>query len=435
MRRLLSVLLVGLTLTASVGVSEASAPGLWSSPTLLASNTGPSLPASAVQSENGQSVAAWASGTGVFTAIAGTDRRFGAPLPLTDHSIGNDQSQILAMDRRGDAIVMWERDKCDTPQSCPMVGSLFASYRPAHGQFGPIHMIAADAGRAVVGIDGHGNATIAWDQSDGDGHDALDVIGRQADGRYGPEQTIATGMVGLGGLAVNAGGQAVISWASGSPTAAAVLAATRPAGGRFGTTVTVVSTKDGGGREPGAAIDARGVATISWEGPYDGAASGMPFKHVEVSSFAVGASQAGPIQVLEAPGTGRLGDDGPLLYENAHGDALVAWQNATNQVVVARRRAGRRFAPAEAVGDSYAGGSLAAGIGAAGQAIVSWDSLAAPVQAVIADSAGRGFGRPSNVAPRRQTSAVPAVAIDGSRATAVWWDIGSAHKLQYATIG
>lgn len=197
------VVLVAMVLA---GVSKASSPGAWSPPAVLAAHVGRSLPKVAVQTEAGQTVAAWAGSTGVFVAVAGADRGFGAPQRLTSHAISNDFVRILAVDRRGDTIVIWQQQYSGNPSP----GTLFVSYRPAHGSFGAVRRIASDVGGADVGIDAGGNATIAWDQLGRHGTDSIDVIERRSDGSYGAVQAIAQGLVGLSAVAVNASDDAAI---------------------------------------------------------------------------------------------------------------------------------------------------------------------------------------------------------------------------------
>jgi hypothetical protein len=109
---------------------------------------------------------------------------------LSRFSISNDQAQLLAMDRRGDAIVLWQQEYSGNPSP----GSVFASYRPAGGSFGPVARVARDVGGAAVALDAHGDATIAWDQLGRRGNaETIDVVERRADGRYGRVQRVARG--------------------------------------------------------------------------------------------------------------------------------------------------------------------------------------------------------------------------------------------------
>jgi hypothetical protein len=427
-RSILAFGLAGWLLLAGTG--QAASERGWSAPRVLDPNVA-AVRASAVQTAAGQTVAAWAGTTGVFAAVARGDRRFDTPVRLSRDSISDDQAQLLATDRRGDAIVVWQHEYSGNPSP----GSLFASYRPAGGSFGPVARVARDTGAAAVAMDGRGDATIAWEQLRGHSRpEAIDVVERRANGRYGRVQQVVRGPVALGGLAVNASDQAVLVWQSGQLPPGALLAAARPAGGTFGPSVQLVSSGVGA-IEPQVGLDDAGAARVVWEGPYDGAGSGTPFTNVEAMSLRVGGLEPGAIQPVLTPGLGQLGDPGPLLSVDPHGDALVVWQNLTRdgntvKIVVARSRAGHPFTVGHAVGTSYPGGNFDATIGPNGDAIVSWESLTQPIHTVIARTISAPFGPATAVGSPREDSAAPAVTIDsGEHATVVWWDLGPARPL------
>lgn len=410
--------------------SEAAARSVWSPPATLSGDTGQTS-FSAVQTGAGQAVAAWAGSAGVFAAMAGADRRFGKPQRLTRHSIANDFASLLAMDRRGDALVMWQQQYSGNPSP----GSLWVSYRRADQRFGHVRRIATNVGYGEMAIDAQGNTTIAWQQLGRGDSAQVDVVERKADGRYGAIQVIADHSLGLAGLAVNGSGQAVMLLQTNH---GGLLAATRPANGRFGTPIEIVSSKLQAS-SPAVTIDNSGVATIAWDGPFDpGASNDLPYAHLEVTTLGARATAPAPVQIVREPGLGAI-NTGPILAEDPRGDAILVWQTATSDdsvkpyVVVARRVAGHQFKNARRVAISYEGGNLDAAIGPTGAAIVSWDSLTLPVSAVIAASPTQGFARASAVAPSRENSAAPSAAIGSSRqATLVWWDL-STGVLQYAT--
>jgi hypothetical protein len=306
----------------TVAASGDAVARVWSAPRVLAANVGPALPMSAVQAAGGQTVAAWAGSTGVFAAVARGDGGFGVAVRLSPASISNDGAQLLAMDRRGDAIVVWQHENSGNPSP----GSLFISYRPSGGEFGRVVRVARDMGTAAVALDARGDATIAWDQFRRDsGSEAIDVVGRRADGRYGRVQQVA-----LGGLAVNTRGQALLVWQSGGLTSAVLLAATRPARGTFGPAVQLVSGRNGT-EAPQVGLSNTGTARVVWEGPFDGAGTGTLFSHIEAMSLRVGARIPGAVQSVPTPRLGQLGDGGPLLKVDPRGDAIVVWQNTRSR--------------------------------------------------------------------------------------------------------
>lgn len=419
----------------------ASARGLetsdWSRPRVLAANVGNSVAALGGEVGSSQAVVAWASGRGVFAAVAGVGGRFGAPQRLGGGVI-NDLAQVLSADGRGDALVLWQRPYHDDPHH-GLQGSLFASYRPAGKRFGEARLIARNALEGLVALDGRGDAVIAWDQVSGrGGRGTIDVVDRHSDGQYGPIGVIASGMVKLTGLAVDPVGQAVMVWLSGAFPTTGVEAATRQPRSDFGAPVSIVPATVGA--EWGAAgIDDSGRAQIAWDGPFDGAPAGDPYRHVQVTALSVGAAAPGETQTLLTPALGRV-DNPPDIEVDGAGDAVVAWPNTTRdgrteKIVVARSAHGGPFAPPVAIGSSYFGGSFDSAIGPDGHAAIAWDSLTAPARAAIAAGPTSPFGRAARLTNNRR-SASPTVAI-GPRGgvLGIWWDLSPRSELRYAATG
>jgi hypothetical protein len=219
---------VGLLL---IGVGRAAVQSSrWSAPELLAARTGNLLAPVGVGTS--QAIVAWASSRGVFAAVAGSAGRFGPPQRLAAGGLPFDLAQpLLATDARGDAIVIWERPYSATispADPLPGQGSLYASYRPAGGTFEAAHLIARDAKRAIVAMDRHGNALVAWGQTHGQGAQSIDVVQRSSNGSYGPVAVLATDAVFFSGVAMDPAGDAVVVWESApaSPRPVGIEAAT-----------------------------------------------------------------------------------------------------------------------------------------------------------------------------------------------------------------
>ena len=386
-----------------------------------------------------QTVAAWASGRGVFAAVAGVNGRFGSPQRLSGIGVGDDSAQILAGDARGDALVLWKRSHPDI-LGHGLAGPLFAAYKRAGGRFAPARRIAGNALSGLVALDARGNAVIAWDQSIvRRRRAAIDVVDRDADGRYGPVSVIASGAVSLRGLAVDPAGQAVVVWDSGAFPATGIQAATRQPSGQFSAPVSIVPSTVGASSAGGVAIDHAGRALIAWDGRYDGASSGLGHPHVHVTPLAVGATAPGATQTLATPTLGQVDSD-PQINVDGAGDSVVAWQNTTRdgrteKIVVARSTRGHPFAQPIAIGTSYFGGSFDSTIGPDGQAAIAWDSLTRPVRAVIAASPTSAFGHAAEMTNRRD-SAEPALAVGPrDRVLGIWWDLSTPSYLRYARTG
>lgn len=432
------LLCAGLLALFMAGVVSASglAASRWSTPRVLAANAGRAVRAVGVDVGSSHAVVAWASDRGVFAAVAGVNGRFGVPQRLSRVGVGNDTAQVLAADARGDAIVLWQRPYHDDPYH-GLAGSLFAAHRRAGERFGAARRLARNALSGLVALDRRGNAVIAWDQLSGRGdRSTIDVVDRHADGRYGPIDVIARGRVTLSGLAVDPAGQVVVVWASGAFPDTGVQAATRQPGGQFGAPVTIAPATPGALAGP-VGIDDAGEAVIAWDGPYDGSPTGDPYRHVQVTPLTVGATSPGASQTLLAPALGQI-DSLPQINVDGAGDALVAWQANTrdrrsDKLVVARSARGLPFADPITIGASCFGCNFDSAIGPHGQAIIAWDSLTAPVRAAIAMGPATPFG-PAASLTRKSDSAAPAVAIgSGGHAIGIWWELSTPSYLRYAS--
>ena len=422
------------------GIASAGVPAAprWSRPRVLKADVGRAVSDLGVDVGSSQTVAAWASGRGVFAAVAGVNGRFGVPQRLSGIGVGDDTAQVLAADARGDALVLWQRSH-PRIRGGGVAGPLFAAYRRAGERFGRARRIARDALDGLVALDGRGNAVIAWDQRTGPGRrGTIDVVDRYADGRYGPVRVIASGGVLLSGLAVDPAGQAVVVWESGAFPAVGIQAATCQPGGHFSAPVSIVSTSVGG-ETPAAGIDDAGQAFIAWDGPFDDASMGEPYRHVKVTRLTVGATAPGATQTLLTPTLGRL-DGPPQISVDGAGDSVVAWQNTTRdggteKIVVARSTRGHPFTQPIAIATSYFGGNFDSTIGPDGQAAIAWDSLTRPVRAVIAASPTSPFGHAAEMTTRRD-SAEPALAVGPRRRVlGIWWDLSTPSYLRYARTG
>jgi hypothetical protein len=383
----------------------------------------------AVEVGSSQSVAAWASTRGVFAAVAGSTGSFGNPERLGASGLPVDLAQpLLATDGRGDAIVIWERpySRTITPTSS-FTGSLYAAYRPAGGVFGAAELIARNARRAVVGMDGRGDATIAWAQSSGQrGVESIDVTERGSSEGPGAVRVLATGGVFLDGIAENHAGDAVVVWGS----TAGIEAATREGDGQFGSPVPIVSAA-AAATSGSVGIDAAGRVLVAWQGSSS--------RSVRVTALQIGAAVAGPVQTLRPAAPGWV-DGPPLIDVDAAGDAIVVWQNTADtgtveKLVAARSAAGRPFGTGVTIAtDSGNSFYPVVAIGPRGQAIVAWESSTARVQAALAYNTRSPFGHAVAVAPAGEDSAAAAVGIGThAHAITIWMDLRK-DRLQYATV-
>jgi hypothetical protein len=410
-----------------VGSSVAVA-GVWSAPVVLQPNV--NVAASAVDSAGGQTVAAWEGNTGVWTAVSEPVGGF-FEQRLSSAKVANVSSRLLVVDSRGDAVVAWETRALPSPtgQGLPP-GTLWVAYRPAGERFGRPRRLARFTEGADLGIDRRGVVTIVWDQAGVHGRrPGLSVVERLRNGRYGRARRVVAGSVLGFSLAMNGRDDAALVWEQGTLDSSALLCATRRRGREFGRAVDLVGAGQGAGPFD-VGIDSAGRATVAWEGPYDGAGAGSPFRSVNTVTVDVGAQRPGSVQRLRSPGGGQLGDGGVRVVVDPRGDATAVWDTAARGartgpgIVVARRRPGHRFAAGRKVGTGDTGGGFDAAIASTGALLVAWQSNY-EIRATFANGPRDPLGQPSQVSPPQNAAADPTVALNShGQSLVLWQDLG-----------
>ncbi|MGI8713513.1 MAG: hypothetical protein ACR2NR_10085 [Solirubrobacteraceae bacterium] len=376
---------------------------------------------------NGTAVTAWTGPAGIDAAVAPPGKPFATPQRLSSHSVGgNEVSNLLAVDGRGDAIVAWIQPN----RRQPSPGRLYVSYRPVGRAFGADHLIARNAAAVDVEIGAAGDATLVWQNADRP--QGIAEVTRSAAGRFGRVQRLAGASGSHPALAVNARGDAVATWESGTQPRTAVQYATRRAGAAFARPITLVSAKQGGA-QPAVGLDNAGTALVAWEGEFDSDGSGVPYDVIDTASAQAGSSRHGPILRLPTPGRGGLWDLGavPDVNVDPGGDAVVVWEtyNRSNGgrdgVEMARGRVGRALGMPQTVHFGTLNNGANSAIGPNGDAVVAWDDLFGPDGARIASGPQRPLGPVLAVSSPAEESDLPVVAVNRTGgAIAVWQDLG-----------
>jgi hypothetical protein len=227
---------------------------------------------------------------------------------------GNDSHPRMAMNARGDALVAWERDAA---RGCVVE----AAFRPANGRWGDPRVLSdrhasCSAGQHVA-IDGRGDAVVVWLAQRGNTQ-LVESASRSANGRWTIRRILAEAplideTVDVG---IDTRGDAMVVWHEEALNdgRSAIWARIRPAGRSWGTARTIPGAHGG---SPSLAIDARGDALVTWQEK----------RRIEAAARPAGGSWQKPytVSVHEHAGSG-VGDDG-LAALDARGDALVTWQN------------------------------------------------------------------------------------------------------------
>ena len=156
----------------------------------------------------------------------------------------------IAVDRAGGALVIWQEAFPAARHDAPRV---LASYRPPGGRFGRPRAISpgrAAATRPRVALDGAGNATVVWEVDElrsnlGQAVGSVVAAVRPAGGRFGAPQRLSarSQRAARPDIAVDEAGNAVVVWQRRveppggyrfTPAAYEVQAAVRSGRGRFG---------------------------------------------------------------------------------------------------------------------------------------------------------------------------------------------------------
>jgi len=278
----------------------------------------------------------------------------------------------VALDGRGRALVVWRgfRDAAETSA----VG-LEVAARARSGSWGKPHILCAC--RVTLDFDlamnASGHALVVWTPQRG----GLWVAARSPQGRWAaPHQISELGGYFMTKLALNAGGTAVVSWVAGDKLEVAV----RPAHGRFGPTQTIGNFPYWGytlGLAPS------GEAVVMWAD--DDCC-------LYASARSPGAPTFGREQALSG-GPNLAGSKVlPAIGFDRRGNAIALWTRATNgrlYVHAAQRPAGGSFDSGSDIGvigdDCYkhicCPGDPAVAVGAEGNAIAVWGARLNPLDA------------------------------------------------------
>jgi hypothetical protein len=332
---------------------------------------------------------------------------------------------LLAVDRRGDAIIVWAIDNA-TKRS-----GLWAVYRRAGRSFGAPQRISENGVGADFGLDGYGQATFVWEQPGSSGQpEKLEARNRAASGRLSRVQVLDTGVRSEApSIAVNARGDAVACWVSGTFLTGELRCSTRKHGDLFAAPVTI--TAPVGADAPSVALDGAGRALIGWAATYTGVAAGYPFASVDVTTLGVGATRAGPVQIIPAPRPGALVETGPSVTVDPRGDALLVWGTYTRSqagsgiIHIAGGKVGGPLRTEATERTDEGAQSANAALDLSGQAVIGWTNLSGPDRITSRPKVTDSFGAPEAIGVGNHDAGTPAVAIDANgNVIALWPDLG-----------
>jgi hypothetical protein len=271
-------------------------------------------------------------------------------------------SPQVAMNARGDALVVWERSN-----------QIEMRARSAGGTFGPVQVVGG--GRVpLVAIASNGDALIVWHVIDTSYR--IFARSRSASGALGPIQTVAADRSDQAHLAMNARGDFVIAWgyrASYPVSQTLIQARAGSVSGMLGPvrTLTPALPNSGSGASsagnPQVAIDADGDSIVVWDR-----------WHVPVGANLVQArarSKTGALSAIQtlSPLTGSANDQRVAM--NALGNAVVVWHYfgpSTISLQMRARTAAGVLSPIQVF--SPVGGEPQVAVSGSGRALALWDA-------------------------------------------------------------
>jgi PKD domain len=311
-------------------VEAASRPagsGAWQASVPLSSATAiMPLPQVAVDAR-GDAVAVWESyiaGEPVVEAATRTGfaGAWQAPVELSSPGVVGLRPD-LAVDARGDAVVVWQRGP----------GLVEAASRPAGGSWQTPAILtksAEDLHSAEVGIDASGEATAVWEEQVG-AEVRIDAASRPAGGAWQTPVTLSAAGENANEprVAVNARGDAVAVWERPSGEELIEAATKSASSPTWGGPAPLTKPETGKG-EPGnqqVTIDGQGEIVAVW-GRFNGT-----HETIEATEGHVSSSVWQVPVALSPPGTNH--EEHPAVAVNEQGNAVVVWErsNGTNEIV------------------------------------------------------------------------------------------------------
>jgi hypothetical protein len=266
---------------------------------------------------DGDAVAVWYQATSgsyyvIDAAVRPAGGRWGTPQNLSAPG-ANADSQQVAVDPAGNAIVVWQRYS-PTP-------TVQAAVRPAGGTWSAPQDLSAPGGDAEgpqVAFDPAGNAVAVWERFNGTNF-IIQAAERPAGGGWSlPQDVSAPGQETANPqIALDPAGNAVAVWESNEGANVGVQTAVRPPGGAWSAPQNL-SAPGEDAREPEVAFDGLGNATAIWTG-----SNGAHYV-IQAAERPFGGGW-GSAEDLSAAGHSA---DVPQLALDPVGDAIAVWRRS-----------------------------------------------------------------------------------------------------------
>jgi hypothetical protein len=364
----------------------------------------------ATSADSGVTVAVWSQTVGGHNVVHAATRSPGgawsAPLPLSgaDHDATDPQ---VGLDAAGGGIVSWIDGVSPFTQRYATRSAAGAWSAPADVPEGPTEGNLGDAYELAVGRGGH--AVWAWEMYDTAlSRRVIEASYRPAGGGFGTPQVMSAASVDTWDpqVAVNATGVATVSWRESPIGGSELHSRTREAGGAWSAIQAI--SDDFVNQHQDIVVDAAGTTTAVWaqvEPPQP--------SRILYATRPAGGDWDAP-QLVAPPGDGLAE---PSLAIDASGRmtvAFVVW-GATDEIGARTRAPGGAWTDhglVSALPAGAEGASPTVVMDDAGQAVVAWRAIGSPDLAQLRALDSQG--------PLPAGLAIPAMATVGQPATFAW---------------
>jgi len=368
----LIALCVGVLLTAAPAVAASS----WLPPFPLTAE-GTEEPAVAVAvAPDGTTVAAWARLSGGGLVVEAARRRpggtFGPVLPL-----GAGRMPQVGIDGAGNATVAWEAATAPVGVAAARLPAAAAAFEATQTLSSP----GVRASRPAIGVGSGGTAVVLFEEGPNGAIALRAAIRDAAGGSFGGAQTVSdlttalspAGTSAAAAVGVAPDGRAVAVWSIQDGSGRyRVQTNERPAGLAFAATGTPRSDPgaNAAATEPAVAMDAAGRAVAAWTEDADVTAPGPPAVKAMATPFGAAGTAATAASPAISPDLAAL-PGGSVVGTWVHGDDGSRRVQAALAPAGSAAFAGPAFLSPAAPGTTYP----AVAAGADGDAIVAWQGF------------------------------------------------------------
>ncbi len=230
-----------------------------------------------------------------------------SPIEVAEGSHNADDSADVAMDARGDTLLVWVQHNGEN-------SLIEAAWRPAGGAFSTpttLSPLGASVSSPVVAMDPEGDATVAWISAF-----SVEITGRSASGLFTTPATAFPfdNFVFNPVVAMDSKGDATVAWTWNNGGFDTTEVTSQSAGGTFSSPTAVSSFSFGSATTPAIAMDPQGDATVAWS-------QNEPIKKISLIQMATQLASTD-----FGPETGfSLSASYPTVAMDSHGDTTVVW--------------------------------------------------------------------------------------------------------------